>query len=301
MSGAMTIDPTVTTTATAIATAIATETATAKVESAAEATAPVPERYRGVWRRTLLQTPDRHDTTTTVLWLQTARWHADIRIPAQRPDFSGATTLATCTPAQRAWLTRQQGFAGTTEVTATAEGDVCAWHRLVDFQPPAAGPDAGFMHFEPERLVETGVHGVYLEHWIAEPRSTQGHAVFQRIDAAGHGAMPLELLMVSGDCVMHVRSRAGAWPQEIRPGMDFAEVAAGMQAALLDFEISYGHRTAHGWRIAHSTLPWREGLSIALEIDRSSDDRATLTWDGVPSSWRVLEWAPPAATAHLQR
>ncbi len=263
-------------------------------------TAPVPVRYRGVWRRTLLQTPERSDTETAVLWLQTACWHADIRIPAQRPDFSGVTSLDACTPVQRAWLMRQQGFAGTTEVTDSAQGDVCAWHRLVDFQPPAAGPDAGFMQFEPARLIETGVHGIYLEHWIAEPCSLPGQAVFQRMAPSGDATQPVQLLLVSGDHVMHVRSRAAAWPQDAQPGMDFAAVAPGLQAGLLDFEISFGHRTADGWRITHSTLPWREGITVALRMDLHAGDMATLDWDGSPASWRVLELSAPQVTWHLQ-
>lgn len=262
-------------------------------------TFPVPARYRGVWRRTLVQTPERRDTTTTVLWLQTARWHADIRIPAQRPDFTGVTTLDACTPEQRAWLMRQQGFAGTTGITNGPEGEICAWHRLVDFQPAAAGPDAGFMNFEPDRLVETGVHGVYLEHWIPEPGSVPGHAVFQRIDAAAGSLLPVQLLMVAGDYVMYVRSRSASWPKDIRPGMDFAEVTAGLQPALLDFEISFGQRTPAGWRITHSTFPWREGVSVTLQADLQADGTAILTWDGAPASWQMLELVAPEGGTHL--
>ena len=43
--------------------------------------APVPARYRGVWTRTLLETPEVRDDTTFVRWLQLGRWHADLRIP----------------------------------------------------------------------------------------------------------------------------------------------------------------------------------------------------------------------------
>jgi hypothetical protein len=87
--------------------------------------APVPERYRGVWQRTLLETPDMRDTSTTVFWLQTAHWHADIRIPAHRPDFSGAARLANCSPRQLEWLAGQQGFAGVTQVDVTPQHEVC--------------------------------------------------------------------------------------------------------------------------------------------------------------------------------
>jgi hypothetical protein len=38
----------------------------------------------------------------------------------------------------------------------------------------------------------------------------------------------------------------------------------GKAIALPDFEISFGRRTAAGWRAANSTLPWMEGKSIGL-------------------------------------
>lgn len=269
--------------------------------------AAVPQRYRGVWRRTLLETPQGSDTTTTVLWLQTAHWHADVRIPAQRPDFSGVTSLAECSSAQRAFLATQQGFAGATEVTVSRQGEVCAWHRRVDFQPPPAGPDAGLMEFTPEHLAETGLYASYLEHWIHEAGSTSGAVVLQRLQetspeavgetntmaAAGTAATPVELLLVAGDSVMHVRGRRAAWPPGILPDTRLVQMPENLLAALLDFTIAYGHRTAHGWHVVHATLPWLEGASVAVSCDRIGEARARLTWDGAVSHWQVLEWQDP--------
>ena len=66
----------------------------------------VPERYHGVWVRTLLETPEGRDTTTWVRWLQTSQWHADLRVPAgPRPQPSPAG------------LAQQQGFCGITQIT----------------------------------------------------------------------------------------------------------------------------------------------------------------------------------------
>ena len=49
--------------------------------------ADVPERYRGVWRRNQLDIPGLRDTTTWARWLQTARWHADLRVPDAAQTF----------------------------------------------------------------------------------------------------------------------------------------------------------------------------------------------------------------------
>ena len=55
----------------------------------------VPAAYRGVWKRTLLRTPQREDTTTQVYWMQTQSWHADIRVPASRPTHRSQRTPLT--------------------------------------------------------------------------------------------------------------------------------------------------------------------------------------------------------------
>lgn len=259
----------------------------------AEQTDAVPLRYRGVWQRTLLGTGDMNDTTSTVFWLQTARWHADIRIPAQRPDFSTVDGIAACSPAQLAWLASQQGFAGVTKVDTTLPKETCRWHRLIDFQPPGTVEDVGHMMFEPTRLVEKGVQADYLEHWCRLPDSDNGFAVLRRVTAEEPLAAPDEFLMVAGRYVMHVRDRASAWPPAIRPGATLSELVRPEHAGWLDLEISFGERTGSGWRIRHSTLPWREGESVDLRMNRVEESFVTMLWNGVPARWRIIEWSPP--------
>jgi hypothetical protein len=208
---------------------------------------PVPARYRGVWRRSLLATPDLRDTATIVFWLQTERWHADIRLPAGRPDFSDVEQLADCSAEQLEWLCHQQGFAGITQVDTSVNPEICSWHRVVDYQSPSTTADAGTMEFEADVLIEKGVHAEYLEHWHKLPDSDQGFAV----TTESAPSEPLQMLLVAGSYVMRVRERQ-----------------AGSGVALediLDFEISFGVREADDWRVLHSTLPWLEGQHFALQ------------------------------------
>lgn len=220
------------------------------------AVGPVPARYRGLWRRTLLQAGGLRDTTSTVYWLQTERWHADIRIPAGRPSFEGVTSLAQCSPAQRRFLATQQGFHGLTEVDASGQPDICRWHRLADFQPPASTPDAGALRLDGELLTETGIHDDYLEHWERLPGSDQATAVL--LENAPGGA----LLLRAGSWAMRVVPRSAPLPAALAAGMSLeaAMAAGGVDAtALLDFEISLAKITDIAWTIQHSTLPWLEG------------------------------------------
>lgn len=243
-------------------------------------TLPVPPALRCVWRRSLLRAPGcADDTTTTVLWLQAARWHADIRIPAGRPDFSGVQSLSDCSDAQLAWLATQRGFAGVTTVDLRTQQT--NWLRVVDFQPPSALPDAGYMELSHDMLIETGVHADYIEHWHRVPLTDNGYAVLRRVDAAEP-----TLLMTAGPMVMQVRSRS----------VDFGAQGWASGEPLrrqLDFDISCGVRNARGWQVQHSTLPWLEGQQRDVDLTELGGGRICLTIDRVPSQWEVLEWTPP--------
>lgn len=197
---------------------------------------PVPAAYRGVWRRTLLETPEGRDTTTRVHWLQTEGWHADLRVP----EGVDPTTAE-----GRAQL---QGFCGLTRITPGANGqpDVCTWHRRWDVQPPRSTPDAGTMVFEtPERVIETGVHGRYLEVWERLPGSTGPYAAQAEVDAQGQrtGAMRF----VAGRCMLTVRPRRAAWPADLRPDETLAELVQRHPDAapgLLDFALVFNEAPA---------------------------------------------------------
>lgn len=213
---------------------------------------PVPAAYRGVWRRTLLEGDGLlTDTSSTVLWLQTTRWHADLRLPSGRPDFASAHEPAGCSLAQRIWLASQQGFFGVTEVL----DDRCQWHHDLDFQPTTANRDIGTMIFHTDGigLDEYGIDVDYHETWQRLPEGLGPSAAW-----CGGVSAPARLL-VTGDCFFLVRPRIGPLPPD-------AHLAALVleRPEYLDFELSYGRicGAETPWRILHSTLPWREGESL---------------------------------------
>ena len=208
---------------------------------------PVPVPWHGLWRRLALERPDGSgDTTTLVLWLQTATLYADLRIPADRPSFVGVTGFAELDAAQCDWLARQQAFAGRLH----ADGDRAHWARRIDLAPLAGPPDEGHLIRDRRMLVEHGVHADYVEHWWCE------------IDAPTTVAIdrPAALLVRAGATFMLAVDRRPAPPA---PGALAAAVGgakdAASRAALLDCEVSFGHAEGRGYRIVHSTLPWREG------------------------------------------
>lgn len=222
------------------------------------ATPPVPARYRGVWQRTLLQTADSVDDSSWVRWLQLGRWHADLRVPPTARVSAGTGQLRL-----------QLGFAGITEVVTGVGGEICTWHRLVDYQPAGASPDAGHMSFETsERLIEIGVHGVYREVWERLEGST-GRCV-ALAEPPRRDRQPSARLFLAGKYLMRVRPCEFVWQRE--------------------FEISFGV-LAHGhWHIDHSTRPELEGQVLALSLERTSLGQAKVEIDGIAATWRLLEW-----------
>ncbi|MHB8950642.1 MAG: hypothetical protein ACYC4S_16530 [Rhodoferax sp.] len=243
---------------------------------------PVPDHYRGVWVRRLLETPQLRDESTFVRWLQTSHWHADLRIPLKAPGIGAQMQLAS-----------QQGFCGVTQVERQAKGEVCTWQRRLDFQPPRADVDAGFMVFEtPERVIETGVHAPYLEIWERLPDSTGRFIALAGQDEAGGDTQ--ERFLVAGRYAMHVRPRCLAWPQDMQAGQTLLDVTVGhpaMAQELLDFEISFGTLEDGHWTIEQSTLPALNGACRSFAVDKFKVNHAEVYCLGLGKMWQVLDWA----------
>lgn len=235
-------------------------------------TAAVPDAYLGVWRRRLLRTPDRDDTTTMVFWLQTPSWHADIRVSPACPAVAGARSLEDLPRSALLALATQQGFAGVT----TAEGDICRWHRRVDFQPPSGFSDVGRIVFEtPERMLEHGVEQDYFEIWERVPGSVGPWAALASSTPEGE-----VWLLRSGDHAIRVRPRT----TPLAPAPSLVALAADADDATLrgwlDFDIRYAVREADGtWRVRHATLPWFKGMTLdeSEVLEASAEGTAAVT------------------------
>jgi len=247
--------------------------------------ATVPDRYHGVWQRTLLETPTERDTTTWVRWLQTGLWHGDLRVPAMadRTTTAGRTEL--------------QGFGGTTLITQpdATQPEVCTWQRKIDLQPPRSTPDAGHMVFDsPDVVHETGIHGTYFEVWERLPGSLGTRIALAALD--DQGAPTPERLLVSGRYLMHLRPRRTAWPTDTAPDDTLAEVVArhpGQAEDLLDFDIGFGTLEHGVWTMERATVPEREGCVHTCALQRTSQSEATVKSPLLPALWQVLEWHAP--------
>jgi hypothetical protein len=210
---------------------------------------PVPDAYLGVWQRTLLTTrTGRPDASTEVYWLQTDRLHADLRIPQPMPVM--ATDLE---------LAEQAGFAGLTVV----EGNICQWHRFIDYQPVTGDTDIGRMSFKsPDTLIEDALDERYQETWERLPESLGANwGLWLR---AKEDASRQACLLIAGDYFLFAAERPAPVQQGGHLREQIATASATERQTQLAFELSFGRRQqgAVPWLISLSTLPGRAGQSL---------------------------------------
>ena len=219
---------------------------------------PSLETMPGLWRRSLLAWPDgRRDTTSFVNWLQGPGLYLDLRQPEGRPDFTGQNSLSALTPETMMWLAAQEGFAG----ELVEEDGWFEWRRDIDFQPKAIYSDIGRLWIEGDVMVEEGKDIPYIEHWHREPIGSMPlwAARLEDRETGQKGAIAR-----MGSLFMIARERYCDVPE----GLTLAECVAGapdMARAqeFLDCEISQGAVTSTGWFVQRSSLPFREGKSLA--------------------------------------
>ena len=219
----------------------------------------VPANYYGVWRRSLLENAQGNDTSSIVFWMQTYNFHADIRIPAARPDFSAYSCLEECALNDLHWLAMQQGFYGVTNVS----GDICQWHRQHDFQPKSGNRDIAKVAFtSADEMLETGIDENYLEIWHKLEGS---HLNLQTLMMRGenrHGESLHAYLLQAGKQLIYVRPRSKAIPEARNLTAAIELYQPNLETLLdwLDFEITLGQMIDdENWQIRHSTHPFLEG------------------------------------------
>ena len=212
----------------------------------------VPEQYPGGWQRMLYAEPHTPpyrvtDTTTQVVWLQGHQWHADLRISADAPDFSGIQSLEECSRSQLEWLASLTAFTGLTQI----EDGICTWHRFQDLCP-SLEKDIGLLRWLNDHTIEEQHPvGHYVEHW---QRFTAPHAKeTTRIDALGR----LRWLALGDHAIAITPRQSAATLQQpfILPSHATTDDLRWRVSLCFD----YCQRHQEGWRIELSTQPWRQG------------------------------------------
>jgi hypothetical protein len=234
----------------------------------------------GAWQRDWIHRRGAaQDASVAVRYVQTPSVFADMRTAAVRTIPAGVTSFAELSDDQLAELARQNGFAGTT----TLDGDRATWHHEIDFQPPSDDVDIGRIEpIGPGAMFEHALDDAYVERWsLRTPDS--GPYLAARLVRGGETAA---ILSVAGEHFVYARARETPLPAAGSLSQLIAQTHATREMIIgyLDCEISYG--TTAGWRIARSTLPWREGQRAAIADAFTVQNGKLVARD---EAWQVVE------------
>ena len=231
------------------------------------------DSVQGHWRRDWIRAPDLEDSTTRVHWLQAGALFADIRVPLDRPPPGRARCLAELPAAALADLLSAEGFAG----HISLQGDVCTWHRMVNWRGFPCPVDAGRLWFDAAgALIEDGVHADYREQWWHQPSGTLDARLVQAEGATG--------VLVTGPALFLLVLGAADTPA--RPDLAIAlragQATAADAAPAFDAVCLMGRIEAGRGVATLSTQPFCEGH----EVLALGQDNATLTLPGFDGSTR---------------
>jgi len=250
------------------------------------------EALPGLWRRSLIVRPDgSRDSMTWVRWLQGRRRFADLRQSPAVKRFRKVRGRGELRREDCLELARQEGFAG----ELAHEGRYFEWRRWIDYQPASGLADAGALELADGVLVERGRDIAYTEHWHRErgPTAPCWALDLERPAAATSAASAARALLLRvGECFMLARARACA----LAPGHSLEDCVARAPTleaaqALIDCEISFGEvRSDHQLAILQSTLPWRVGMRLEVQVDGEGVWMPECAADGtlLRERWRIL-------------
>ncbi|MEP7201729.1 MAG: hypothetical protein ABI894_03915 [Ilumatobacteraceae bacterium] len=234
-------------------------------------TPTVPDVLFGCWTRAWIEFSDGTiDDTSTVVWLQTESSMVDVRVASDRPNLTDRAGLHECSIDELRAIAASDASSGFTECgPIVVDGDgvrtaTATWHTHghgVNFQPVSASPEPGLMLWSDDGTVmtERATSGAYVEEWrlLAGSRdplsvtTTSGNTMYR-----------------AGDIAVLVRDRAVAIPRQARLLDLLDEYAHDRQMieALLDCEFSVSERGDDEWTVVASTLPWREGKVLDVDL-----------------------------------
>ena len=231
----------------------------------------VPDVMHGCWSRAWIEFADGSiDSTSRVLWLQTPSLMVDVRVAADRPHLVHRAGLADCTLDELRVLARADGSSGFTEADPVmvdsngARTTTACWHTRghgVNFQPVSAYPEPGLMSWSDDGTVmlERAPSGAYVERWELVPGSREPLSVTTHAD---------RIVYRAGDIAVCVRDRQVPVPRAARlPELleEYVDDRVVIEA-LLDCEFSIAERDGDEWVITTSTLPWRQGQVLDVDL-----------------------------------
>jgi len=219
-------------------------------------------QIEGHWDRRWIKAPGHEDHTTRVHWTQSGLTYADVRVPLERPDLSGASCLADLPVEALAQLAKAEGFAG----HITLEGIRCTWHREVNWHgdPDWTGiGDVGDLTFEPNGdMIETGVEAEYTELWTHRTAPKQSALEFGNDTYRGY------LVTVSSEFVLGIGKPNHPATKTLLDELENGTIPNGIDALFSTFH-AYGHWDGDNAIANLATNPFCEGKPVLTKSGKS--------------------------------
>lgn len=194
----------------------------------------------------------------------------DVRVDSVRRGLSQRNSFRECTDDELHAIAASEASSGFTECGPVVVGPdglrhaTAAWHTRghgVNFQPVSAFPEPGEMSWNEDGTVmfERAPSGAYREEWRLVPGSREPLTV-SPIDEA--------LVYRAGGTAVLVRDRGVAIPRQTRLPELLREYHEDrpMIEALLNCEFSVAERCGNQWLVTISTLPWKEGKALDVDL-----------------------------------
>ena len=257
----------------------------------------VPDRLIGCWHRRYIRYKEgAEDTSTRVIWLQTLSGMCDVRISAQRPDFSERRQLSDCSDDELIVLAQQDCACAISILDETAKPyPTATWESGASgfmYQPVINFPEHGWFEWKEHGtcMLEYAPSGAYTEDWRLQDnsRNLAAHLVCRDSETTTN-------LYVAGAHAMLAVNRVMAIDKE-RPLQEL--VAECMDDrhrvhAYLDMEFSYAKSdNDNDYEIVLSTLPWKEGQTLSLDWVSGFDEDVPVMTDNKGNKWDIISFRP---------
>jgi hypothetical protein len=234
---------------------------------------------------------------SVAIWIQTESQYFDLRIPHDRPVFTGRRSLEDFSRDELMQLARQSGDTGVCSI----ENRVATWAswggRFGFFcDDVAIFPDDG--QLEPRGNIlyerETAKSPVpYEEAWVQQPYD---HGLVAHLTLRDERSPDevLAVLLVTGRYAGYLERSTSASEGSLEAQLADAGADLVRARRILDCEASYAIRARAGaaYLIRHSNLPFREGgvLDVPAMSGRILERRESLDAERAHARWRVESW-----------
>lgn len=256
----------------------------------------VPDWLTGCFRRHIISFADGNsDDSTRVFWLQSRNLTIDLRLP-QRDPVVQRNELHLLDRAALRELANMEGWIADSQF----HDGVMDWQNFTSFQLHNRWQEPARLHRVGNCMIEFAPSGAYVEDWRLQPAMPGPLVGLRLLEARNHHGELVARgggLIICGDHAGWVQGRPTTLPckgaaNALRDAAMAACGDADALAPLFQFETSVATGSLErGYRVLHSTQPWRHGATL-LDLNGFSapDSEGRVRQDTLQDGAPITRW-----------